>query len=218
MSQLAALENPRPVQARRTQEQRRAHTRKLLLDATIASLCELGYSGTTTLEVERRAGVSRGARIHHFESKAALLAGAADHLYDQLATQYDQAFAPTPGRRSDRQRVRAGLHTLWSIYQQPHYTAVLELSWAGRQDAELAERLGLVAKRHRLLAQRAGEVLFPGVGRARIERCVEAIHAAFVGVRMQRGVTSGDRHAELVLIALEDLVTSNLKAARKEQE
>ena len=123
MSPTAAPDIPRPAQARRTQEQRRTHTRKLLLDATIASLCELGYAGTTTLEVERRAGVSRGARIHHFDSKAALLAGAVDYLYDQLATQYDQAFAPTPGRRSDRQRVRAGLHTLWSIYQQPHYTA-----------------------------------------------------------------------------------------------
>ncbi|KAF0162581.1 MAG: TetR family transcriptional regulator, partial [Caulobacteraceae bacterium] len=54
---------------RRTQQERRDRTRGALLDATVACLVERGYTGTTTLEVERRAEVSRGARIHHFATK-----------------------------------------------------------------------------------------------------------------------------------------------------
>jgi AcrR family transcriptional regulator len=213
-SQLGA----RAQTGRRTQEERRTHTRKLLLDATVASLGELGYAGTTTLEVERRAGVSRGARIHHFESKAALLAGALAHLYDELAAQYQGAFAPLPGRRSDRQRVRAGLHTLWAIYQRAHFTAVLELSAAARRDPELTDQLRIVAAHHRDLALHAGTVLFPGVARVRIERCVETINAAFIGLRTTGGITTTQHHVELVLSALEDLVMSHLKAAAKEQD
>lgn len=213
MTQLAS---EAPV--RRSQEQRRTQTRRLLLEATVASLCELGYSGTTTLAVEKRAGVSRGARIHHFESKAALLAAAGDYLYEQLSDQYAVAFADPKGKQSDRQRLRTGLHMLWTIYQRPHYTAVLELHGAARKDAELKDRLSDVAARHRELALQASGVFFPGIGRIRAQRCIETIHAAFVGMCVQGGVTAEARQSEYVLSALEDLVLSQLKSESKDRE
>jgi AcrR family transcriptional regulator len=197
---------------RRTQAERRAHTQRLLLDATLASLAELGYSGTTTLEVERRAGVSRGARIHHYPSKAALLAGAIDKLYEQLSENYAQAFAAKAKHRgSDRQRLRAGLHLLWSIYQRPEFTAVLALNIEARNDRELTQSLRTVAAHHRGLALLAAQRFFPALGKTRSELCIETIHAAFMGLRLQEGVTADARHVELVLIALEDLVMSHLE-------
>jgi AcrR family transcriptional regulator len=42
---------------RRTQAERREGTRVALLEATIASLVELGYTRTPTTEVVRRAGL-----------------------------------------------------------------------------------------------------------------------------------------------------------------
>lgn len=65
---------------RRTQEERSATTRALLLDATIDCLIEFGYANTTTARVAERAGVSRGAQVHHFTTKTALLAEAIRHL------------------------------------------------------------------------------------------------------------------------------------------
>ena len=66
------------VPVRRTHAERSATTRTALLDATIECLAELGYSGTTTAEVVRRAGLSRGAQVHHFPTKALLIAAALD--------------------------------------------------------------------------------------------------------------------------------------------
>ncbi|MGC9539725.1 helix-turn-helix domain-containing protein, partial [Streptomyces sp. UG1] len=49
----------------RRNEQREA-TRAQIVDAAVQSLIEVGVAATTTLEVQRRAGVSRGALLHHF--------------------------------------------------------------------------------------------------------------------------------------------------------
>src|SRR3954464_15263723 len=66
--------------SRRSQAERSAATREALLDATLACLVEDGYARTTTARVAERAGVSRGAHLHHFQTRDALLAAAADHL------------------------------------------------------------------------------------------------------------------------------------------
>ena len=67
----AAASKPR---RRRTQQERRAATRAALLDATIECLVEYGYAGVTTTKIVEHAGVSRGAQVHHFPTKAQLVA------------------------------------------------------------------------------------------------------------------------------------------------
>src|SRR3954470_14576480 len=94
---------PEPARAPRTQQQRRDETRRALLDAAVQSLIEVGFARTTTLEVQRRAQVSRGALLHHFPSKAELLVAAIDHLAEIRAREL-KAFAsqlpPERGMRS----------------------------------------------------------------------------------------------------------------------
>jgi AcrR family transcriptional regulator len=196
--------------ARRTQAERRSQTRRVLLEATIASLVERGYAATTTLEVERRASVSRGARLHHFPSKAALLAAACDHLYDQLSTHYADAFATNPRRKSERQRLRAGLRQLWDVYRHPSYFAVLELGSAARSDPELRQRLAAMRLRHRQLALEAAQQFFPALGSHAL-RLIETIHASFVGLLSQAGVEPDEQAASLVLSTLEDAVMQELQ-------
>jgi AcrR family transcriptional regulator len=196
---------------RRTQAERRSRTRRALLDATVACLVELGARGTTTLEVERRAGVSRGARLHHFPNKSALLAEAVDHLYEQLSSHYEEAFGGPKRRRSELQRLRSGVRMLWTIYQRPHYTAVLELNTAARTDPELQQGLQMVAERHRQLAQQAAAEFFPSINAAQAELLIETIHTAFLGLRMQQGVTAGPRQVELVLGALDELAAQHFR-------
>jgi AcrR family transcriptional regulator len=201
---------PATSPVRRTQEERRTATRGLLLEATIAALVEHGYRGTTTLAVERRAGVSRGARIHHFPNKAALLAGVADYLYEQLSEFYAEAFDGAQRGASDLVRLRHGLHRLWSIYQRPQYTAVLELNLAARTDAELQQRLFLVARRHRQLALDAAKLYFPVLAEAQARSLIELIHAAFLGMRLHGAVAADPDSIELVLAALEDSAAHHL--------
>src|SRR3954471_19580098 len=100
---------PEAVRAGRTQQQRRDETRKALLDATVESLIEVGFARTTTLEVQRRAEVSRGALLHHFPSKAELLVAAVDHLAEMRARELKLLAMQLPSERDGRARTDAVL-------------------------------------------------------------------------------------------------------------
>src|SRR5918995_2056420 len=69
---------------RRTQAERRAVTRKALLNATIEVLADVGYARLTTADVCTRAGVTRGAQAHYFATKADLVIQALLHLTEEM--------------------------------------------------------------------------------------------------------------------------------------
>jgi AcrR family transcriptional regulator len=134
---------------RRTQAERRAGTRTALVRATVESLVELGYARTTTQEVQRRAGVSRGALTHHFTSKAELMLAAVDHLYEEFSASVRQAAAELPGEPTAR--VRLGVELIWQRFHGPLFIAAMELWTAARTDPEL--RAALLPHERRLGAQ-----------------------------------------------------------------
>ena len=131
----AAMAEPR---RRRTQQERRATTRAALLDATIECVIEYGYAGTTTTKVVERAGLSRGAQVHHFPTKAQLVAEAVGHLAERMSVELagEMASAPSGARRLD-----ALLDRLWQIHSGPLFQAAVELWVAARTDPELREHL-----------------------------------------------------------------------------
>lgn len=61
-------------------QERSLRTRALLLDAVIKSLAEVGNANTSTADIAARAGVTRGAHLHHFKTRTELFAQAIDHL------------------------------------------------------------------------------------------------------------------------------------------
>lgn len=68
---------------RRTQAERSERTIGLILTATLDSIYELGFVKLSTNEVARRAGISRGAMLHHFPTKEALISAAVEKLLDE---------------------------------------------------------------------------------------------------------------------------------------
>jgi AcrR family transcriptional regulator len=129
---------------RRTQGERSASTRSRLLDATIDSLAELGYAGTTTTVIAERAGVSRGAQLHHFPTKAELVTTAVEHLFQRRNQEFRTAMAKLPPAVD---RAEAAVDLLWAIFSGPTFYAWLELVVAGRTDAALKETLRGIAER-----------------------------------------------------------------------
>lgn len=122
----------------RTQGERSAAMQRRLLDATVWSLYEKGYGGTTTLEVQQRAGVSRGALLHHYKSRADLMVAAIDHLTrERIAEVLQAARTPPP----DAKRVEWAVQVLWSTFEGPLFTASLELWLAARNDDDLLRSL-----------------------------------------------------------------------------
>src|ERR1019366_4224313 len=81
---------------RRTQQERSAAMRLRLLDAAVDCLHDLGYSGTTTIEVAARAGVSPGAQLHHLPTKERLVAEAAPHPPATRRQDFPDALASLP--------------------------------------------------------------------------------------------------------------------------
>lgn len=122
------------VPTRRSQEERSAETRLRLLDATVSCLIERGYAGTTTSAVQERAGVSRGALMHHYSSKAELMVAAVRHLAEQRGANLRRQAAQLP---DDDDRISQAIDLLWETFTGPLFTATLELWSAARTDAEL---------------------------------------------------------------------------------
>jgi AcrR family transcriptional regulator len=139
----ASADTAKPAGRRRSQAERSAATREALLDATIESLVEDGYANTTTSRVAERAGVSRGAHLHHFQTRNALVAAAMERLAERRGAQLLEAAERLP---SGRERLVQGLDLLWSGYASPLYQAALDLWTHARTDPELRERLAPVER------------------------------------------------------------------------
>jgi AcrR family transcriptional regulator len=122
----------------RPRQQRWERTRAALLEAAVASLVEDGYAGTTLQRVQNRAGVSRGALLHHFGSRAALLVAAIHHVAEgQVADVRARARALPSGTG----RTRAALGLFHEVMSGPMFLAGLELWLAARTDQALREAL-----------------------------------------------------------------------------
>lgn len=145
---------PAPARAPRTQAQRRDETRRSLLDAAVDCLIEDGFAGTTTLAVQRRANVSRGALLHHFPSKAELLVATIAHLAEMRGRDLKQRAASLP---TGPKRIEAVLELLWECFTGPLFQVSLELRAAARTDAELRAPLTIAERlvHERILAQAA---------------------------------------------------------------
>lgn len=122
------------VKTRRTQADRTAATRARLLDATIACLNDLGYAHTSTPEIARRAGVSRGAQLHHFPTKIELVTAAVEHLFTRRHHEFLEAFDRLP---AGTDRAATAIDLLWTMFSGPTFYAWLELAVASRTDPEL---------------------------------------------------------------------------------
>ncbi len=123
----ARARKPRP---RATQDERSAATQLVLLEATLRCMKELGYANTTLAEIEKRSQMTRGALLHHFPNKNALIVAAFVHLYRERIKRY-QALVRTK---------KAGLHTAVSIIRgemEEWFPLTLEFMSAMRTDRAL---------------------------------------------------------------------------------
>jgi AcrR family transcriptional regulator len=193
---------PEAARAPRTQQQRRDETRRALLDAAVESLIEVGFARTTTLEVQRRANVSRGALLHHFPSKAELLVAAIAHLAEMRAIELKQLSAELPADRRASNgasaRTDAVLGLLWQCFSGTFFQVAMELRTAARTDPELrpvlasAERTlrdGILAQARTLFGKEVAE--HPGLPRA-----LDLTLQLMIGAAMSAVLHGGDKRLD----------------------
>ena len=131
----------------RTQRDRRESTRRIILDGAVDSLMELGFSKTTTLEVQKRAGVSRGALLHHFPAKAELLVATIDHLAKMRGIELNRSLNELNELPHGDSRVAQALELIWRSFSGPLFYVAMELRVAARSDAELRAALTITEEK-----------------------------------------------------------------------
>ena len=164
---------PSPSRPSRTQQERREDTRARLLAATIECLVEHGYAGTTTQRVQDRAGLSRGALLHHFATKEALLVAAVSHVAD---AQIEAVRAEAAGGAASE------VELLHHVMSGPLFLAGLELWQAARTEPALRAALLPAERRVGAAVRQLLDELVPGSHGSRIE--VDGLLALYRGLAL----------------------------------
>lgn len=100
---------PTPEPAEKTWQQTKSeNTRAAILDAAVECFYELGYANTTTENIARRAGVSRGAMLHHFPTRFELIKAAVEHLNEQRLANFAEEESRIQ-RGAEQSRIEEGI-------------------------------------------------------------------------------------------------------------
>lgn len=121
---------------RRTNAERRATTRKALIDAAGELLIEQGWAQVTSVAVCVRAGLTRGAFVHHFDGLPDLFGAVLEDQYGEIAEVVEVEGEPTS--------IAEIVERTWAVMRQPGFKIVLEAWLAGGNDPELGRALAPV--------------------------------------------------------------------------
>ena len=124
------------------QGQKSAMTRATILEAAIQCFVKFGYKNTTTSRIAEEAGVSRGAMLHHFPSRDAVIRGAVFYLQEKRLKEYKVIISEVhakPQNGVTSEVVKEAIRATWKYFNLPSFFAYNELLVASRTETELAK-------------------------------------------------------------------------------
>ena len=122
----------------RTQQERREGTVARLLDASIATIIEVGYSRASAAVITKRADVSVGALFRHFDTMGDFMAATA---YEVLRRQLDLFTKEVAQIPADQPALESMLRIMRDIIGNQTNTVMHELMIAARTDEKLRATL-----------------------------------------------------------------------------
>jgi len=145
----------------RSNKARTEATRSALIGAARALFAEKGYAETSTPEIVKAAGVTRGALYHHFEDKEAIFRAVVTEEFVAVADEINASAKSAPGSAIDalRQGGRGYLRAMESLgrvrimlLDGPAVLGQSEIDRIDRETSADTLRLGLAE------AMQAGEI------------------------------------------------------------
>jgi AcrR family transcriptional regulator len=198
------------VPTRTPQQERSRVTQQRLLTATLDCLVERGWSGTTTTLVAAKAGVSRGAQLHHYPTKAALVLAAVEHLAQRRADEIRAEAASLPEHRVDQV-----IDLLAAAFTGPLFVAALEVWVAARTDPELRTALvPLEAKVGREMHRLAVELLDADELRPPVRETVQATLDLLRGLGVANLLSDDSPRRRAILHAWKQQLADILRSPR----
>lgn len=144
------------VSTRRRQEDRSAETQARLLAATLACVQEVGMARASTPLICERAGVSRGAMLHHYPSRDDLVRAA---IGQAVQGALDQMDADMDALEAGDDPLAVFFESIWATTEGPLFSVALELLVAARTDPGLAPEVAHGSRElHAKVAQRVERI------------------------------------------------------------
>ncbi len=120
------------------QARKSAATRDQIISAAIRCIVESSYSKTTMMKISEKAGLSRGATLHHFPSKMDIIRAVVAYLHEKRIQAFRRSIKDIP---TDADMAHMAIQAYSDHVNHPIYVALFELSVAARTDQELREIL-----------------------------------------------------------------------------
>ena len=181
--------------------------RARLLEATVECLVEVGFGRTSTTLISERAGVSRGAQLHHFPTKNDLVVAAVAHLTEVRGAELAAAAAAVPPAH----RTRDVLRMLGDHFASPVFTAALELWVAARTDPALLEAVEpLEQKVGRETHRMTVELLGADESRPGVRELVQATLDLVRGLGLANTITDDARRRARILDRWADVLDKEI--------
>ncbi len=200
---------------RRTQDERSAATIEKLSNATIKLIAEVGYVNMTTMLVAQRAGVSRGALLHHFASKADLVKHATGQMWAQVTT------ASREMRRQeliDKLDADTLVETVWTGLMTDTYVSVtIDMMTAARGDSELSEHVETWMRRMFASYRKTANEIFAASGMSQedSEALIILVTSTLRGLRVAQMIEPDLSKAKAVRRMLADQIRAQLSPGNK---
>jgi len=118
-------------------------TRARAIQATIDVLCDSGHAAATTVNVAKRARISRGALLHQFPTRTALLLAVAKHIIaEQSRYRREHIVEANTGMK----RYHSAIEISWDVQKHPGSIAMLEIMMATRNDPVLRSAFAAIVQ------------------------------------------------------------------------
>jgi AcrR family transcriptional regulator len=192
------------------QAEKSALTRQAILEAAVRCFVEYGYASTTTAMIADEASVSRGAMMHHFPSRSAVMSAVVGYLHVRRINEYRALMTgiESPDERLTRKTIRTSVESAWKYVNLPSFIAYQELLSAARTDKELAEAVGEVEQDFEREFLRTVRAVFPHWKQV---KSLQAAHDLVQFVMQGMGVAYRSAHREQRARRVIETVTDHLE-------
>jgi AcrR family transcriptional regulator len=140
-------------------------TQTAILQAAVDCFFEYGYARTTTDHISRKAGVSRGAMLHHYPSRFELISATVAFLNQQRLEMFARE-ENAAQQGAQYTRIEEGIDAYWSQLNTPAYIVFHELTIAARTDSELAAVIKPAVETFAAAWYEAVKDIFPDLARS----------------------------------------------------
>ena len=173
------------------QEMKSARTQTKIMIATLDCIYEIGLHKTSTIKITKKAGVSRGALLHHFPNKEILVSSAVNYL---LETEIADIRKVADAYAHEEMTIDDFIDNLWERFSGRLFMITMDFLSVARTDDKLRDAISPISlKFHASLNEIWTQFFTPrGVAEEQVRALLNATLAMLRGMGVQT-ITRDDK-------------------------